>query len=90
MATEYAKVKQELELSVGRKIKTIYIVGGGSQNGLLNKLTAEKTGCKVVAGPVEATAIGNIKVQAQAAGELSKENPLMLKGKGMELKTFMP
>ena len=43
-----------------------------------------------MAGPVEATAIGNIKVQAQAAGELSKENPLILKGKGMELKTFMP
>lgn len=90
LATEYAKVKQELELSVGRKIKTIYIVGGGSQNGLLNKLTAQKTGCKVVAGPVEATAIGNIKVQAEWAGELSKDNPLMLKGKGMELKTFMP
>lgn len=90
LATEYAKVKAELEGLTNRKIKTIYIVGGGSQNGLLNRLTAEKTGCKVVAGPVEATAIGNIKVQAQAAGELSKDTHLLLKGKGMELKTFMP
>ena len=90
LAAEYAKVKQELEQSVGRKIKTIYIVGGGSQNGLLNKMTAQKTGCRVIAGPVEATAIGNIKVQAQASGELSKDNPLRLKGKGMELKTFLP
>lgn len=90
LATEYAKVKIELEQSTGRAIKTIYIVGGGSQNGLLNKLTAQKTGCKVVAGPVEATAIGNIKIQAMAAGELSKENPLILKGKGMELKIFKP
>ena len=90
LATEYAKVKQELEQSLGRKIKTIYIVGGGSQNGLLNKMTAQKTGCKVIAGPVEATAIGNIKVQAQASGELSKDKPLRLKGDGMELKTFLP
>lgn len=90
LATEYAKVKHELEQSVGRKIKTIYIVGGGSQNGLLNKLTAQATGCRVVAGPVEATAIGNIKLQAEASGELSKEKPLILKGKGMELKNFMP
>lgn len=90
LATEYAKVKQELEQSLGRKIKTIYIVGGGSQNGLLNKMTAQKTGCKVIAGPVEATAIGNIKVQAQASGELSKDKPLRLKGNGMELKTFLP
>ena len=90
LATEYAKVKHELEQSVGRKIKTIYIVGGGSQNGLLNKLTAQKTGCRVVAGPVEATAIGNIKVQAETFGELSNDKPLILKGKGMELKTFMP
>ena len=88
LATEYAKVKQELEKSVGRNIKTIYIVGGGSQNGLLNKMTAQKTGCRVIAGPVEATAIGNIKVQAQASGELSKDAPLRLKG--MELKTFLP
>ena len=90
LATEYAKVKTELEQSTGRNIKTIYIVGGGSQNGLLNKLTAQKTGCKVVAGPVEATAIGNIKVQARAAGELKDNDMPILKGNGMALKTYLP
>ena len=48
-------------------------IGSGlAWNGLLNKLTAQATGCRVVAGPVEATAIGNIKLQAEASGELSK------------------
>lgn len=90
LANEYTRVKQELELSTGRRITTIYIVGGGSQNGLLNKLTAQKTGCKVVAGPVEATAIGNIKVQARAAGELKDNDTPILKGNGMALKTYLP
>lgn len=90
LANEYARVKQELELSTGRRITTIYIVGGGSQNELLNKLTAQKTGCKVVAGPVEATAIGNIKVQARAAGELKDNDTPILKGNGMALKTYLP
>ena len=63
LATKYAEVKQSLEKCSGRKIHTIYIVGGGSQNQLLNRLTEELTGAKVICKAVEATAIGNIKVQ---------------------------
>jgi rhamnulokinase len=50
---------------------TIHIVGGGSQNALLNQMTADATGLRVVAGPVEATAAGNILAQLMALGEIS-------------------
>ena len=46
----------------------VHIVGGGSQNRLLCQLTADATGKRVIAGPVEATALGNVLVQARAAG----------------------
>ena len=48
--------------------RPIHIVGGGSQNELLCQLTADRTGLPVLAGPVEATAIGNVLVQARAQG----------------------
>lgn len=63
MAAKYAEVKTMLEKCSGRLIKTIYVVGGGSQNRLLNRLTGELTGTEVIGKSVEATAIGNIKVQ---------------------------
>ncbi len=66
LATKYAEVKKLLEKCSGREIKTIYVVGGGSQNQLLNRLTEELTGAKVICKSVEATAIGNIKVQHAA------------------------
>lgn len=68
LATKYAEVKDMLEKCSGRKIDTIYIVGGGSQNGLLNRMTEELTGARVVAGAAEATAIGNILCQKAAIG----------------------
>jgi rhamnulokinase len=52
-------------------IKRLHIIGGGSQNELLNQLTANALGVPVWAGPVEATAMGNILVQAMAAGEIA-------------------
>ncbi|WP_437583915.1 rhamnulokinase [Paramicrobacterium sp. CJ85] len=55
----------------GRTVNTIHIVGGGSQNELLCRLTAARAGVPVLAGPVEATAIGNVLVQARALGALS-------------------
>jgi rhamnulokinase len=48
----------------------LHVVGGGSQNRLLNRLTASASGMVVAAGPVEATALGNILIQAVASGEL--------------------
>jgi len=52
----------------GRPVSTIHVVGGGAQNALLCQSTADRSGLPVVAGPVEATAIGNLLVQARARG----------------------
>lgn len=49
-------------------MKKLQIIGGGSRNALLNRLTEEATGLEVVAGPAEATAIGNILTQIKALG----------------------
>lgn len=57
-------------------IKRLHIIGGGSQNELLNQLTADALGIPVWAGPVEATAMGNILVQAMAAGEVANLDTL--------------
>jgi rhamnulokinase len=63
-------VLAKLEAVTGRRVDVIHVVGGGAQNRLLCQLTADATGLPVVAGPVEATAIGNIMVQALALGEV--------------------
>ena len=63
LAKKYAEVKTQMEGCTNKKINKIYIVGGGSRNQLLNRLTAEFTGCEVVRGEVEATAMGNVLVQ---------------------------
>ena len=70
LALRYRDVVENLEALSGRKIDVIHIVGGGSRNALLNQFVADCTGRRVVAGPSEATAIGNILVQAMGAGEL--------------------
>lgn len=70
LALKYREVLEDLRKLTGKKLDTLYIVGGGIQNRLLNQMAANSTGCKVVAGPVEATSIGNIVVQMMAAGEL--------------------
>ena len=59
LAVCYAKAIETIEKVTGYKFDTLHIVGGGCQNGYLNELTAKRTGRKVMAGPVEATAIGN-------------------------------
>ena len=62
LALLYAVRLAELEILTGRSLRTLHIVGGGSRNGLLNQFAADATGRTVVAGPVEATAIGNVIV----------------------------
>jgi len=71
LALRYRQVLESLETLVGRRINVIHIVGGGSKNQLLNQFVADATGRTVVAGPSEATAAGNILVQAMGAGMLS-------------------
>ena len=70
LALRYRHVLENLEAISGRRIDVIHIVGGGSKNVLLNQFVADCTGRKVIAGPSEATAVGNILVQALGAGEL--------------------
>jgi rhamnulokinase len=67
----YRRVLEGMEQLANRRIDVIHIVGGGSKNMLLNQFVADCTGRRVIAGPSEATAIGNILVQAMGAGELS-------------------
>ena len=71
LAATYRKVLDNLETLLGRPIDRVHIVGGGSRNRLLNQLAANATGRTVIAGPAEATAAGNILVQAIGAGDVS-------------------
>jgi len=68
LAERYRQVLEGLESLTGRRIRTIHIVGGGSKHALLNRLVAQATERTVCAGPVEATAAGNVLVQAMGAG----------------------
>lgn len=71
LAAKYAEATSALNAMLPSPIKKLHIIGGGSQNKLLNRLTEEALGVPVEAGPVEATGIGNILTQALAKGEVS-------------------
>jgi len=71
LAFKYRMVNEEITTASGKKSEVVHIVGGGSKNELLNQFTADATGLKVVAGPEEATALGNIMVQAMGLGIVS-------------------
>ncbi|HWR85804.1 MAG TPA: rhamnulokinase family protein [Rhodoglobus sp.] len=68
LATAFATAVQDASALSGQPVSVIHLVGGGSQNELLCQLTADRSGLPVLAGPVEATAIGNVLVQARAQG----------------------
>jgi rhamnulokinase len=91
LALTYRRTLEGLEDILGSKIKTIHIVGGGSQNELLNQMTADACGRPVVAGPVEGTAIGNILVQAMAVGAVkSLAEARQVVRDSFEVKTYEP
>ena len=69
LALRYASVIATIERLTGHGIPGIHVVGGGSLNEYLNQATADATGKPVLAGPVEATAVGNVLIQAIASGE---------------------
>jgi len=71
LALTYRDTLNALEDVLGKRIDVIHIVGGGTQNTLLSQMTADACNRQVVAGPVEATAIGNILMQAVALGDLA-------------------
>jgi rhamnulokinase len=71
LAAGYARTIADAERLAEVPVDVVHIVGGGSQNRLLCQLTADATGKRVTAGPVEATALGNVLVQARAAGVVS-------------------
>ncbi len=71
LALSFRKTIQDIEAVAGQKVSAISMVGGGSRNAFLCQLIADATGLELTAGPAEATVIGNIGVQAVAAGQLS-------------------
>ena len=71
LAAKYREAVEGMNRSLAKPIERLHIIGGGSQNALLNQLTANALGIPVYAGPVEATATGNILVQAMAEGEIA-------------------
>ena len=91
LALAYRDVLRELQSLNGPPIDVVHVVGGGSRNQLLNQLTADATGIPVLAGPGEATVIGNALVQLISLGELKNldEGRQLVSGLG-ELERFEP
>lgn len=72
LADRYARGLKHFNSLLPKPVKRLHIIGGGSKNKFLNRLTAEATGLEVTAGPAEATAIGNILLQARTKGVIEK------------------
>jgi len=91
MALKYCFVIDKINSMIDEPVNTLHIVGGGAQNEMLNQFAANATGLPVVAGPVEATAIGNILIQAIAKKELGSvaEGRQMIKN-SFQLKYYEP
>jgi rhamnulokinase len=91
LALEYRWATEKLCVLSGKRLRVIHIIGGGSRNRLLNQFTADATGCQVIAGPVEATAIGNILMQAIALRQLSSlEEARALVRRSFDVISFEP
>ncbi len=92
LAVALARTVQDAARLSGRDVDVVHVVGGGAQNALLCQLLADACGLPVVAGPVEATALGNLLVQARAHGVLSGplESLRDLVRRTSELVTYLP
>jgi rhamnulokinase len=71
LACKYRFVLERLQRATGRDVAVLHVIGGGARNDLLCRLTADVTGLPLLSGPVEATALGNVLVQARAGGGLA-------------------
>src|SRR5262245_20032063 len=91
VALKYRVVLECLEAVAGKRVEVIHIVGGGSRNTLLNQFTADACRRPVLAGPVEATVLGNVLMQARAAGEIGSLSELRsVVRDSCEVRTFEP
>jgi rhamnulokinase len=91
LAFTYKHAVDDIKSLSGRTIKCLHIVGGGSQNNLLNQCTANALGIPVVAGPVEAAVIGNIAMQLKALGEVSAKDEIRsIVRRSFKTTTFVP
>lgn len=91
LALKYRLTKQQVEQVSGRCFPAIHVVGGGTKDGLLSQFTADATGSRVIAGPIEATALGNIAVQLIAQGairDLAEARRII--AASTELRTYEP
>lgn len=91
LALSYRSYLKELEALTGTAIEVLQIVGGGANNELLCQLTADVIGKEVLAGPAEATALGNIAVQLIQSGKVSDiHEARALIGQSFEIKSYLP
>ncbi|REJ97548.1 MAG: rhamnulokinase [Planctomycetota bacterium] len=91
LALKYREVLEGIESLTGERIEVIHVVGGGGRNALLNQFTASACGKPVAAGPTEATALGNVLVQARAAGEIGSLSEIRsVVRDSSEITTFEP
>ncbi|HWP30426.1 MAG TPA: FGGY-family carbohydrate kinase [Fimbriimonadales bacterium] len=90
LAKEYAQTIEKLRKITSVPIESIHIVGGGSQNTLLNRMTSDATGLPVYAGPIEATAIGNALVQLLYHGKITEDEKESLIRKSFPIQLYEP
>jgi len=86
LAVKHRQTIELLRAAAGAAPEEVHVVGGGAHNGLLCSFTADATGLPVLAGPIEATAVGNLLVQAMALGELSS----LQEGRELVRASFQP
>ncbi|MGD8786536.1 MAG: rhamnulokinase family protein [Phycisphaerales bacterium] len=91
LALKYRSVMEAIEDTTGKTIEILHIVGGGIQNELLCQFTANALGKKVITGPIEATASGNILMQAKATGQIKTlDHAREIVRKSFKLKEYQP
>ncbi len=91
LALKYRQVLEGIESLTGERTEVIHVVGGGSKNDLLNQMTADACGRPVIAGPTEATALGNVLIQARSSGDVGTLADIRaVVQASSELRTFEP
>ena len=91
LAMKYRHAMEEIKECTGKDYKTVYMVGGGTQSALLCQFTANACGCRVSAGPIEATVLGNIALQLMASGDIkSIEEAREIIKRSQDIKIYEP